>query len=373
MARARSNQRLVRALNLSNTFVSPDPATHKFFVGHAQHLLRSAQRRGWAHLRETAVEATQWQLSSIRSSSNKISSVIKPDSEQQELEIGFKSLIQNVTLVVVLITLLQVDRPAYTFSLDDVSQVAEGITALWALSKKSEPIPPHLLAKLTAHLRRLVPMDGKESDWHHLKPLDFVIPTWETLWRVVATVVGYANGDAAISSALEDFNVCPSDKTFRQLHSEDSPYSVQDVVSEAMRLHPPSKHIGRMAKWSRWCPSFFGRVMGLWTGMSLRRANVEKLLLCELWGPDANEFRPSRHRQREGFAERAQAMTFVFGHGPLRCIAASWAPLAAGLIAAAIMSELEANDYKVHAGSAIGGREGWNGWVVKRSEGSILA
>ena len=45
-ARARSNQRLVRALNLSNTFVSPDPATHKFFVGHAQHLLRSAQRRG---------------------------------------------------------------------------------------------------------------------------------------------------------------------------------------------------------------------------------------------------------------------------------------------------------------------------------------
>ena len=32
---------------------------------------------------------------------------------------------------------------------------------------------------------------------------------------------------------------------------------------------------------------------------------------------------------------------FVFGHGPLRCVAASWAPMAAAAISGTIMAHLE--------------------------------
>ena len=342
--RSDANQRLVRALHLTNTFVSPDPAVHKAFVEHARRLLNAAKCRGWAHFQATAIDAVQWQLSSSRD----------PPAPQI-----YDAFVRNVTLVIVLVGILQLDKPIQSFCHEDVALVAKGITTLWAMSKKPDPIPPILLEELTVHLRRLV-----SDDEQFPNPLDFIVPGWETLWRVVATTVAYSYGNKEMRTAFEDFNVRPTEDMFRGSRAS-ADLSVEAIVTEAMRLHPPSKHIAR-SKARIYRPSFLPNwIQPRFTIRVKQRADVAQLLCCDIWGPDASEFRPSRHHRREALPEQKQALGFVFGYGPLRCIAGSWAPMAAGVIAGAILGQLDMNKYELRAGPTIGGREGWNGWVIK--------
>jgi len=64
--------------------------------------------------------------------------------------------------------------------------------------------------------------------------------------------------------------------------------------------------------------------------------------------------------------EQAEAMNFVFRHAPLRCVAASWAPMAAAVIFGAIMTQLERESYILELGRCIGGRDWSNAWQVSR-------
>ena len=357
--RAEANQRLVRAFHISNTFVSSDPDVHKTFVAQAQHLIKTAQCYGWAHFQAIAIDAVQWQLSQNHDDHH----LFSPQSNSFK----FDSFVQNVTLIVVLVGILQVDKPIQSFSYKDVTLVASRITTLWASSKKSDPIPPALLEELTTHLRRLV-VDEAQSP----NPLDFVIPTWETLWRVVATTIAHSYSDKEIRKAFKEFNTCPSDHSFRggdQASEADVSVSVKAVVSEAMRLHPPSKHIGR-SKSPMWWPRFLGKWIQPGIVTVKRTADVEKLLRCNMiWGPDADEFKPSRHSPHLIRPDQIQALKFGFGYGPLRCIATSWAPTAAGVISGAILDELDISGYILEAGAVIGGREGWNGWMIDKIGG----
>ena len=345
--RAEANKRLVRAFHISNTFVSSDPDVHKTFVTQAQQLIRTAQRYGWAHFQAIAIDAVQWQL-----------------SQHDYHPFQFYSFVQNVTLIVVLVGILQVDKPVQSFSYKDVTLVASRITTLWESSKKSEPIPPALLEELTTHLRRLVVDEAQYPN-----PLDFVIPSWETLWRVVATTVAYSYREKEIRKAFKEFNACPSDHSFRggdQTSGEDISVSVKAVVSEVMRVHPPSKHIGR-SKSRIWWPLFLENWIQPGILTMKRTADIEKLLRCDIWGPDADEFRPSRHSPHLILPYQSQALTFGFGYGPLRCIATSWAPMAAGVISGAILNGLDISGYVLEAGAVIGGREGWNGWMIDKT------
>ena len=357
--RAEANQRLVRALHISNTFVSSDPDVHKTFVAQAQHLMKTAQRYGWAHFQAIAIDAVQWQLSQHDH---------RPFPPEPKKPFKFDSFVQNVTLIVVLVGILQVDKPVESFSYKDVTLVASRITTLWASSKKSDPIPPALLEELTTHLRRLV-----VDEAHSPNPLDFVIPTWETLWRVVATTIAYSYSDREIRKAFKEFNTCPSDHGFRggdQTCEADVSVSVKAVVSEAMRLHPPSKHICRL-KSSIWWPRFLEKWIQPGIVTVRRTADVEKLLRCNMiWGPDADKFRPSRHFTHLILPDQTQALKFGFGYGPLRCIATSWAPTAAGVISGAILEQLDISGYVLEAGAVIGGREGWNGWMIDKTDSS---
>ncbi|CAA7257379.1 unnamed protein product [Cyclocybe aegerita] len=220
--RAEANQRLVRALHISNTFVSADISVHKTFVGHARLLLKGTQRRGWAHFQRIVAEAVEWQLSSPQLPHDQSHHISLSTNQRKDKCFKFDSSIQNITLVIVLIGILQVDKPIQSLSHQDVTLVAERITTLWRLSKKPGPIPPVLLTELTAHLRSLVPMNGVDDELHFMEPLDFVIPTWETLWRVVATTVAYAYGDVAMRREFEAFNADPSEERFRRGGWEDS-------------------------------------------------------------------------------------------------------------------------------------------------------
>jgi hypothetical protein len=345
--RARSNQRLVRALAISNTFVSEKPDVHKQFVSQARRLLNNAQQRGWSAFQSKAVEAIQWY-----------------DREPRTPESGrpFSSLVQSTTLVVVLAGLLQVDNPIESYSHADITLVAENITTLWALSKRPEPIPSSFLDDLNSRLRLLVPDDNTFP-----QPLNFVVPAWETLWRVVATTVAYAQRDPLILKEFECFHAHPSDERFRSEHN--SGFSIKGVVYEALRLHPPSKHIARV-RCRTWCPPVITRVIDkVYATIVYERkvADVEAMLRCELWGTDGKVFRPERHGQSMISPEQTEALTFVFGHGPLHCVAASWAPMAAAIISAAIIDHLQRESYKLEQGRWIGDREGWNGWKLRRN------
>ncbi|KAF8172091.1 hypothetical protein BJ912DRAFT_1025069 [Pholiota molesta] len=312
--RAHANKRLIRALALSNTFVSEDRDIHAAFVTRARRLLSHTQRNGWAHFQSIARDAIHWQLQSADAHSIK------------NTEYSFDGVIQNITLYVVLQGILQIDNVAAS-SYEDIDVVASSITKLWALSKKTEPIPPHLLEELTIRLRRLVP-DEEEFP----APLNFIVPTWETLWRVVATTVAYSHDSDEIQQAFQTFNACPKD---------DTAVNVRGVVTEALRLNPPSKRIGRRR------PPLVPAFLAAWVPQTIVKADVEALLHCGIWGADAKAFLPG-----DGVRVR---------HGPLRCIAASWAPVAAAVIAGVVLEE-----YAILPGKNIGEREGWVGWRLKK-------
>jgi hypothetical protein len=338
--RAYANKRLIRALALSNTFVSEDRDIHAAFVTRARRLLSHTQRNGWAHFQSIARDAIHWQLQSADAHSTK------------NKEYSFDGVIQNITLYVILQGILQIDNVGAS-SYEDIDVVASSITKLWALSKKPEPIPPHLLEELMIRLRRLVPDEEAFP-----APLNFIVPTWETLWRVVATTVAYSHDSDEIQRAFQMFNACPKDDTYRA-SGDGSAVNVKSVVTEALRLNPPSKRIGR-AKVAHWCPRF----LAAWAPQTIVKADVEALLHCGIWGPDAKAFLPGRHN--DAAAGQREAMAFVFGHGPLRCIAASWAPVAAAVIAGVVLEE-----YAILPGKNIGEREGWVGWRLNRKDASM--
>jgi len=119
--RARSNERLVRALGLSNTFVSGEPDVHKQFVSQARCLLNIAQQRGWSAFQSIAVEAIQW---------------YDKEAEISGSGCPFNSLVQMTTLVVVLAGLLDVDNPIDSFAMQ-ISRLWQKISRFSGLSPKN--------------------------------------------------------------------------------------------------------------------------------------------------------------------------------------------------------------------------------------------
>ncbi|KAF4615189.1 hypothetical protein D9613_003414 [Agrocybe pediades] len=348
--RADSNKRLIRALNISNTFVSSEVAVHEQFVRQARHLLNNVKGRGWQSFQSTTFDAVRWQL-----------------EQDPSIEIPFDRFIQNITLVVVLLEILQVENPVEALSYDDITLIANHITTLWSLSKKSDPIPPDLLPALQAALRRIVINKNLFPD-----PLNFVVPAWETLWRVVATTVAYSFARTDYKESFQHFSAYPSERRFaRASMMPGETVSVQAIVSEAMRLHPPSKHIGRV-RCRSWCPEFFRKWLAR-PGWIFRKksADIQKILRChEIWGSDSDTFDPSRCQEFAGREEeQSAALGLVFGHGPLKCIASSWAPVAAAVISGAILEQFnESMGHTLQVGAEIGGRTGWIGWSVIRKE-----
>ncbi|KJA19101.1 hypothetical protein HYPSUDRAFT_44560 [Hypholoma sublateritium FD-334 SS-4] len=327
--RAWANQRLVHALGLSNTFVSADEGVHKDFVVRAHRLLSGAQRRGWPRFHAVARDAVQWQLNGAAEGLHSVPG-------EYSGEYSYSTAIQTITLYVVLVALLGIeDVPAYA----DVRTAAAEITALWAQSKGGAVVPPARVAVLHECLRRLAP-DAEAFP----APVDFIVPAWETLWRVVAETVAHTRDAPDIEAIFEALNK----------HQEDGT-AARRVVAEAMRLNPPSRRIGRAAACA-WVPACLAH----WAPRRLVKADVSELLQStDLWGEDCRDFSPARHGSL--LPAQKEAMACAFGQGPLRCIASSWAPMAAAMIVAAILEE-----YTVLSGEDIGGREGWSGWALRR-------
>ncbi|KAL0947720.1 hypothetical protein HGRIS_013805 [Hohenbuehelia grisea] len=335
-SRATPNQRLIRVFQLTNTFVSDDSDVHASFVARARSLLSTSTGRGWRHWQKVAISATHHCLS------------------QQEMP--FDVFVQAVTMVTVVSGLLNPNADVADISADDAIFCAQEITSLWRLSKTGAEVDSNRLQKLNQRLRLLIPDAEKFPN-----PLDFVVPAWETLWRVVAAIIASTHTFPE-TSILEDYHNNPTLEQFRRRDATHG-FSAADIVTEILRLHPPTKRISRAlipsSIFSKFILSFFGKYL-------VATADVEQSQrLPGIWGPNADLFDPRRHA---GSSLDSDSQLLAFGCGKLRCIAASWAPLAAGGIAAAISVELHREGYHVVPGNTIGGRDGWAGWKVTRVE-----
>ncbi|GLB35599.1 putative cytochrome P450 [Lyophyllum shimeji] len=341
-ARAASNARLIRALALTNTFVSADPSIHAAFVGRATSFLRLSTGRGWPQFQQVAIDAVDAALLDVD-------------------QMDFDTFIQDVTMRVALLGLLGVDASVRELDSRDIRFVATHITLLWSLSKKSDPIPPNLLPQLNHHLRLLLP-DVEAFP----NPLDYLIPVWETLWRVVATTVAYAHRHSLEGDVFEAFHNLPTSAQFRAFCGERP--SVEAIVAEAMRLHPPSRHISRTSLVTHPITSFLPSLIVKIIKPTPRQecADIGTVLRSEsIWGEDADIFKPLRYHPNRVTREQEKIKWLAFGHGRYRCVATGWAPMAAGLISASILSRLETGSgRRLVEGEFIGTREGWKGWTI---------
>ena len=328
-ARAKPNQRLVNALGISSTFVSEDPDIHSSFTREAKTLISAVtDKGGWSRLIDVA-DACVDRFSNAES-------------------LDYATFVQSVTFSFVLAGLLGVDIELLDPT--DVAFVTKAINDRWAQSKANNALPADVLDHINGHILKWVP--------DRTNPLNFIIPAYETMWRVAATVVVYSNRDRLLRDAFASYNENPTDYQFRAFTSEGpgAQPSVEAIVSEVLRLHPPTRHITRSVDAPWWKRPFTPRI---------EVANIEEVQRSHLYGSNPELFNPMRFHERHDGPNRDQL--YAFGHGKLRCVAASWAPSAAAVITAKIMAKLDDITFTLKEGPRIGKRDGWEGWSIERT------
>ncbi|KAH9173075.1 cytochrome P450 [Lactarius sanguifluus] len=341
-ARARPNARLVRSFGLQNTFVSADSLVRKQFVARTQEILRQ-------HTRYLADFPNV-----VRGIVAKSALRLRPPPCQPS--ISFAIFIQVVTLRVVVESLMGGNIPEDSDG--GTVFVVEAINDLWTLSKKYHDgaAPPQLatlLESLNAYLHTWIPE-------RYERPLDFVIPAYETMWRVVAATVARAIHDRDACAAFSAFLESPREDQFVRFEDVQQP-SVEAFICEVLRLHPPSRRLARAA------PSGLGFQFSLWAHDTTHIANIEALHQdTEIWGSDAGVFDPMRFHQSRLSREQRQAF-IPFSYGRLRCVAFKEAPRFAAIVAAAVLEIVSSPEakYRLVRGERIGRREGWDGWSIE--------
>jgi hypothetical protein len=113
------------------------------------------------------------------------------------------------------------------------------------------------------------------------RPLDFVIPAYETMWRVVAVTVARATNDRGARAAFSAYLESPTQDQFTRFEdARPQQPSVEAFISEVLRLHPPSRGLARAVPSRLWAPSV------------THVADIEALHKdTAIWGRDADIFR----------------------------------------------------------------------------------
>src|SRR6266702_1671565 len=343
LARAQPNARLVYSFGLQNTFVSADSMVRERSVTRAREMLRQHTRcfAAFPDVVQGVVAGSALRL-------------LSPSCHPS---IPFATFIQVVTLRAVVGSLLEGNIP--DDSDDGTVFVVQAINDLWTLSKNRRTAPPSpatLLEGLNTYLRRWIPE-------RYERPLDFLVPAYETMWRVVAVTVARAIHDGGACAAFSAYLESPLEDQFVRFEdARRQQPSVEAFICEVLRLHPPSRRIARAA------PSGLGVFQfPFWAPATTHVADIEALHRdTAIWGSDADVFDPMRfHESRLSYGQKHAFIPFSYG--PLRCVAFKEAPRLAAIIAAAVLEIVSVPDarYRLVHGEGIGRREGWEGWSIE--------
>lgn len=330
--RAIPNQRLVRAFGITNTFVSGDAKVHRDFLNKAKVIISelSTKGEGWRMLGQTVDGA--------------IARLLPVD------KVHYATFIQCLTLRIILVALFKADPES--LHAKDLYLVTDMINRRWAYSKDADRTAldrDNSLSEANACLDRWV----RDRDGYP-NPLDLIIPTYETMWRVVAVTVAHVcchDGDNLLDIVFR-FADHPTEEQFQFFREESMEPSMKMIIMETLRLHPPTKRISRVGANLGW-KRFFKP--------TLEVADIQAVHQSPQYGHNPAKFDPMRFHPSRGLE---QPELFPFGYGRLSCPAALWAPVGAALIVAKVAQQLKGGKYGLIAGPRIGDREGWERWEV---------
>ena len=321
-SRARPNERLIHVFEIDNAFTTSDDQYRKNFRASAAKKLQAIDDEKWNDIAKLARELIgRWREKDHREG------------------IYLVKLVQTVAMSISLYALFDHLNP---LELEEsvVSQAANCINELWILSKEI-PLDGVLVAAkksgLQGALKHISP-DFKFTQREN--PLNFILPAYETLWWVVLRCfieVSFRNIDSREEwrRILQDFCKNPSGPRFKGFGG-DADLSVNFIVSEALRLYPPTSRVYRE------CYSGEG-------SSQIVAADIESCQRNEvIWGRDSKLFKPSRWNK---LSDEAKKAFMPFGGGGFICPAReTFGPRMIGVLVAVLASEFSSDYWKIGYG-----------------------
>ncbi|KAL4791351.1 hypothetical protein BDV19DRAFT_381662 [Aspergillus venezuelensis] len=305
-SRALPNQPLARTFGIRNAFTMSDGTGVRQFLDHVRMLLGGVGSVGvdWADL---AGELRGMLEDIIEESKNK-------SEDNSHGKVKLSPAVQALSLRTSLWVLFNMR--------DNMRSRAERTEG--TLEVKENKALQSLLSAVFARTNNNAKINILDSASN---PLNLILPSFETLWRVVLRLFIVLHGGESPENehykrALVEFMSNPTHAQFRcQLDNlTDAAISAEHVVLEALRLYPPTRRVRRAFK-----------VSDSDSKITIVAADVEAVHLdTQTWGPDAAEFTPPRWKalssaQKDGF--------LAFGARPSVCPASkSFGPMVIGLL-----------------------------------------
>jgi hypothetical protein len=310
-----------------------NPTTHDGFVTEARALTASINPQQ---------RAKNWQR--LAAWTEKCTEMVLP---RQDVE--FVAFIQSVTLCAILAGLYGVDPD--TLSLLDVAFMTN---ALNCRSDRASSLSVEKLAAMMGRIYRWI--RGERAPW----ALEIIFPAYESMWRLAAVTLDYANRDQHMRNAFLDFSENPTENQFRVFKVKDTKPSVEAVMKEVLRLHPPMCHIMRKSRHPWWKRLFYPKQ---------EMADIASAHRSSAYGAQPETFDAMRFHSKRPTIPRLLA----FGYGGLSCIAEEWAPMATALIVAKVIDRVDDVCFILAGDTFDTGVDhnistGWNGWVIRKKE-----
>ena len=309
--RARPNQRLVTTFSIDNAFTTTDPEYRKDFRLTANEKLQAATAR-WNDIVRFAKE----KLDEATYASGRLEMVASIG--EFVLQIVMHSFFPDISEIISL----------------KASQVTTKINSLWLTSKKTDPTAASnfssdregLFSTLDMLFRR-----GANTIAGRENPLNWILPTYETLWRVVLRAFmeiefHSATQDANMwKSLLQRYLQSPTPNTFDAMDGAGN--SVNHIVREALRLYPPTSRIYRQSAQGK--------------TDAVDEEHIHRI--PSIWGQgDTLQFKPSRWNVGRTQLSEMNNAFFAFGEGRWPCPAGrEFVPKMIGLLTAALVRRFD--------------------------------
>ena len=330
-SRAVPNQRLVTAFDIDNAFTTEDDSYAKAFKKMA--------------IRKIELDESDWRRIASLAHMLVIEGVPSPDEGPKCIRID--KMVQSVSLKIALHVLFRLDPT----ELDNhvIEELAFGINELWSLSKtshnhseKQHSVMMTQKMKLQGALTKIFPDFGPQSSARD-NPLNFIIPAYETLWRVVffcfveiSFRASFSADAAGWRKTLAEFLNNPSQGSFEgpDFPATDKTVSTQDIVNEALRLYTPTRRIHRRYHFKNAPKSV------------VLTADLEALHRdAVIWGDQPLKYDPSRWQD---LGEEAPKAFMPFGNMPFLCPAQKeFGPRIIGVLVAAFAIHINSTEWKL--------------------------
>ncbi|KAI2469554.1 hypothetical protein F4781DRAFT_431260 [Annulohypoxylon bovei var. microspora] len=289
-SRALPNQRLNEVFKINNSFTTMDQNIHEGFVISAKSVIHSMNPHKWANFFAVSEAALDRACGALAA----------------QTPLPLAAIARFVVFVAMLHQFFDAELTGNTDFADAV-EATEAINNLWERSKDTQTARPGSDAeqeRLQASLKRLLPKCFPCPPEKH--PLNIILPAYETMWRVVLLTYVSAGFRDVHPETLQQFQEVIQNvpRCFASETASNVVGTAMNFAKEGLRLYPPTKRIHRAVPSAK-------------SGSYNVKADVE---WCHrnthIWGPDAEQFRPSRF---QGVTADMRQAYMPFGAGKHQC------------------------------------------------------